>query len=157
MSIIRKKKKSKKRPSPFRVKVGCVVALRYQPGDNPDNVKRVGGESESSGADNGSAQSTSSSNMVEVWADPRPGRDDGLALIGRRIRVTCHTDAGEKALEGEVVAFLDQKRDGTNGTTGTATVSLLIDQDVAERDYDFLPLDPIASGTTNTYDCYLGL
>jgi len=107
------------------------------------------------GADNGNATSHTSKTVVEVWADPRPGRDDGLALIGRRIRCTFPKTACSRsaspipqdggALEGEVVAILDRH-------PGITTVGLLIDQDVAERDYAFLPLDPIASGTTTAPD-----
>ena len=152
----KKKKKSKKRPSPFRVRAGCVVAIRYQPGDGTENnsgnnIKRIS----ESGADNGTATTSTSETVVEVWADPRPGRDDGLALIGRRIRCTFPKAASSRsaspipqdngALEGEVVAILDRH-------PGITTVSLLIDQDVAERDYAFLPLDSIASGKTTAPD-----
>lgn len=177
---IKKKKKKKKRHSPFRVRVGCIVALRYQSGgmgNNNNIVKRVG---TSNGNDADNSDNMAPAQFVEIWADPQPGQDNGLALIGRRIRCifpkwmcgttasppssrpTSPTKSGSRSnspvprsnrtLEGEVVAILDRKRGGGrgNGGSSTTTVSLLIDQSVAKEYDDFLPIDTVASGTVDT-------
>jgi hypothetical protein len=83
----------------------------------------------------------------EVWTDPQPGRDEGLALIGRRVRcafpksVMTQTYNGKTAtsriLEGEVVGLggdyeqqLQQQRMSRRKRQACGTtVELLIDQE----------------------------
>jgi histone-lysine N-methyltransferase SETD1 len=95
------KKKKKKRHSPFRIKMGCIVALRYREVGN--DLKRA--------SDNGGA--TQSPTYHAVWTDPHFRRDDGLALIGRRIRACFPKDvlsnhgASTRIVEGEVVSIVD--------------------------------------------------
>ena len=136
-----KNRKKEKRLSPFRIKEGCVVALRYRPGGNRVNlVSATSGEVLTS-------TTFSNRSYSEVWTDPCHGRDEGLALIGKRVRccfrksVLSETYAGGKKattriLEGEVVAIVDCARQLTEQKAARrcrraygTKVHLLIDQD----------------------------
>lgn len=95
-------KKGRKRPSPFRIKVGYVVALRVLPEGN--SVDRVGTNDEISPI-------LPDDSLIPVWTSPIKDRDEGLALVGRRVRcfLPKHIVEGSKrrVLEGEVVAIHD--------------------------------------------------
>jgi len=112
------KKRKKKYASPFRIKVGCLVALRYRPRGNQVSVLMPDGDpSTSSGIDGVEEERyklyperVASAHFSEVWTDPRRGRDDGLALIGNRIRcffpkaiLSEPYNAVSRLLEGTVV------------------------------------------------------
>ena len=131
--------KKRKRSSPFRIKVGCVVALRYRPGGNHISVESANGVclTDQSG-------SNKLSSFSEVWANPQPGRDEGLALIGCRIRccfpkrvlsANSKKRATTRLLEGEVISIvghsdqMKQRREAhrRREAYGT-TVDLLIDK-----------------------------
>jgi len=105
------KKRKKKYSSPFRIKVGNLVALRYiergnrislvipNTGDNPNNFMY--------------RESIATGTFSELWTDPRSGRDDGLALIGSRIRcffsksvLSEPYNAASRLLEGTVVNLI---------------------------------------------------
>ena len=94
-------KKKNKKHSPFRIKVGCIVALRYRSGGN--NLKRIG------------SSTVIEPPYAEVWTDPQPGRDENLALIGRLVRCcfpksvlsTGDKPASTRILDGEVVSLID--------------------------------------------------
>jgi SET domain len=101
------------RSSPFRIRVGCVVALRSHRAECPSlevvSTSTTTGEKERvrlfpplGGAGAGS--------WIRVWTDPIPGRDEGLNLIGKRVRmqVPMLTPTQEKSvLEGEIIRLLD--------------------------------------------------
>jgi histone-lysine N-methyltransferase SETD1 len=105
-----KRKRTTTRISPFRIKVGTVVAWR----DSPASIT-----SSSAAAlcfqlvkeENGSIQTSKTidlSTLVPVWTDPVPSRDYGYNLIGKRIRCffpnnTQHTK--RRVLEGEIIHF----------------------------------------------------
>lgn len=123
-----KKKQRGTRNSPFRIKVGCLVALRYRPRGNditlvtPDGtVLPSGGSEENYNNDHDGDDDTTlysdpvqSAQFSEVWTDPQVGRDEGLALIGSRIRCVFPKsvlsepyNATGRVLEGEVVNIVN--------------------------------------------------
>ena len=95
-----KNKKTRKRPSPFRIKAGCVVALRVNPEGN--EIFRVGDE----GHINAILPDAS---LIPVWANPIKDRDEGLALVGKRVRCFLPKKfvKGKKnrVLEGEIIGI----------------------------------------------------
>ncbi|VEU39979.1 unnamed protein product [Pseudo-nitzschia multistriata] len=112
------KKRKNKYQSPFRIKIGCLVALRYQPRKN--NLSVVGGSG--SGAGKVSKcdiwEPVATARFSEVWTDPQRGRDDGLALIGSRIRCFFPKavlkepyNATSRLLEGTVVNMVHDCED----------------------------------------------
>jgi SET domain len=101
------------RGSPFRIRVGCVVALRSHRAECPslDVVSTSAATGEKSKVQLfpplGGAGAES---WIRVWTDPIPGRDEGLNLIGKRVRmqVPMLTPTQEKSvLEGEIIRLLD--------------------------------------------------
>ena len=158
--------KKRKRPSPFRIKVGCVVALRHKPGVGNRVAMLIQQQQQSSqdGSSEDNAETTKkvvplhslagNHNHVEVWTDPVPGRDQGLALIGRRVRcvfvrkLKTKTDDPQQPVaistkkyivEGEVVSIVDYYYDNTTSKVGERqqrdgmgglTVELLVDQEL---------------------------
>jgi len=96
-----KSTKTKKTASPFRIKVGCVVALRHQPASNTVDAVISGNR----------RQVLPNDSIIHVWSSPVAGRDESLALIGKRVR--CHFPKrlveGKKrrVLEGEVIRLVD--------------------------------------------------
>lgn len=87
-------KRNKKYQSPFRIKVGYLVALRYRSKGNqvsvlmPDGDPAASTELDKVEEENCHSykEEVSNAHFSEVWTDPQRGRDDGLALIGSRIR-----------------------------------------------------------------------
>lgn len=130
--------KKKKRHSPFRIRVGCLVALRYRTGGN--NLKRIG--------PSGEVLSIDRASYSEVWTDPLPGRDEGLALIGRRVlcrfpkSVLSEGDrpASSRIVEGEIVSLVDyenqwllQKERRRRREPFYTTVELLVNRNVLQK------------------------
>ena len=125
------KKRKKKYASPFRIKIGCIVALRYRPRGNrisvmmPDVDPDVDADPSLSAGGGVEEESTNTywepvatARFSEVWTDPRRGRDDGLALIGSRIRcffpkaiLSEPYNAGSRLLEGTVVNVVRDSED----------------------------------------------
>ena len=88
--------------------------------------------------------------FTQVWADPQPGRDEGMALIGRRIRGAfpksileqkdgqpSRATATTRVIEGEIISLLNYKdqwetrRQQLRRREPTGTmVGLLIDKNV---------------------------
>lgn len=110
---IRPHEKKKKRSSPFRIKVGCTVALRYRPGGN-----HVAIQPESNGSFiHLSAYCGKETPFTDVWSKPQPGRDEGLNLMGCRVRCcfsktvmsnSFHSQrASSRMVEGEVVSIVN--------------------------------------------------
>ena len=110
------------RSSPFRIKVGCVVAVRYRSGGNRVTLVSPSREGDCNGASTTvqalPVPDRSSLSYSEVWSDPRPGRDEGWALIGRRVRccfpqsvLSQEFPGGRKPtsrmLEGEIISIVD--------------------------------------------------
>ena len=149
-------KKKKKAPSPFRIKVGYVVALRYRSEGNDitsvtDSTEgqqqdENGNHSDAGGVPSTSSQSAQSLSLFsEIWADPLPGRDEGLGLIGRRVRCcfpksilsdSFKHKSTTRYLEGEVVCIpnyemqLEQQRSGRRKRQAKGLkVDLLVDRD----------------------------
>jgi SET domain len=116
----------KNKSGPFRIKVGCVVALRHRPEGNNVTVKEPGK----------AARSVLLEDYMSVWTNPVTGRDDGLALIGKRIR--CHIPKIEKdqkhtILEGEVIALPDYQADcASSSRKMSMKVELLVDRKMHE-------------------------
>jgi SET domain len=161
-----KKKKKRKKLSPFRIRMGSLVAFRYlskgnhvmleeqhQPFDDNEDDENgddsaapprrqvyYGDFSKEGGFDSvvvDDEQSPSrqrkpqqqlpdpvtKAHFCEVWTDPQHGRDDGLALIGSRVRVvyskaalaqlypdSASTSSSPRMIEGEVVSIVDYER-----------------------------------------------
>jgi hypothetical protein len=130
--------KERKRASPFRIKAGYLVALRHRDGGN--NVTAVS----PSGITKDLSNLRSPDHFFDVWTDPVPGRDEGLALIGKRVRcifplfVTADDQsqrAQTRLLEGEIVAIVDyesnwpiQQRRRSNRDANPFAVELLVDK-----------------------------
>ena len=98
----KKQSNNRKRPSPFRIKVGCIVALRMNPQGN--QVSKI---------DKTTNQVVSTimpdDSLIPVWTSPIPDRDEGLALVGKRVRCflpkNLVQDKKKRILEGEVTAI----------------------------------------------------
>lgn len=131
--------KKRKRPSPFRIKVGCVVALRYRDKLVPHItlVRTINNEDDgptnASVAEAPSVQALDWASLLHVWTAPTPGRDEGLALLGKRVR--CHLPQvvphqTRRVLEGEIVRLPDwDPFHGAKLGPGRPTkVELLIDE-----------------------------
>ena len=106
--------KTRKKSSPFRIKVGCVVALRHDAVANKVYcVEREDNRDIPSPAlENMGKQVLPDDSLINAWVDPIAGRDESLALIGKRIR--CHfpkhligEDKKRNVLEGEVISLVD--------------------------------------------------
>lgn len=81
-TVVVKKGMKSKGVNPFRVKVGTVVAIRYRnlsEGGNP-SVVQLPTNKQSRLSAKGKPK------LFEVWAEPIAGRDDGVALLGSRIK-----------------------------------------------------------------------
>jgi len=110
-----KKKSKQKLASPFRIKVGCVVSLRLRPEGNDITVVRNNDHDDNSNNGNVSEQQEEVevfdySTFVPVWTSPISGRDECLALIGKRVRCFLPkvvADQKRRVLEGEVIRLLD--------------------------------------------------
>jgi hypothetical protein len=148
LTLTREKQKAKmrKRSSPFRIKLGCLVALRYRTEGNDITIAVDRSQRKEGGTHDFDCSSTDQYlSLSEIWADPQPGRDEGLALIGRRVRCcfpkrvlseTFHKRSTTRYLEGEVVCIPDynsqweKQRGGRRRREATGTkVDLLVDRD----------------------------
>lgn len=101
--------------SPFRIKVGCVVALRFR--------------SEGNQIDSEASPTSTRFERVffvgknktfnNVWCDPKPEYDSGINLVGRKIRccfpksvlsASFHMPvASSRFLEGEIVSIVEDE------------------------------------------------
>ncbi|KAL7563413.1 hypothetical protein ACA910_016510 [Epithemia clementina (nom. ined.)] len=102
--------KPRKRCNPFRIKMGCVVALRHGAAGN--NVNVVSNALSANISEQRGRQILPDDSLINVWVDPATGRDEGLALVGKRVR--CHfpkhlfgDDKKRRVLEGEVISLVD--------------------------------------------------
>jgi len=156
--------KKRKRASLFRIKVGCVVALRYRPHDGNNltmiippyvntNSKNTGDDTDIDGVADSSEEPSkqalrgllgNTDHNVEVWTDPIPGRDQGLALIGRRVRCCFASEIKAKSFiaEGEIVAVLsfespeqnqDKKEPSRKKEEASFAVELLLDREYLSK------------------------
>ena len=121
------KKRKRPLPSPFRIKTGAIVALRYR---SPGNqLLRINQSKPEPLLPLSSAAASEAVLYTEVWTDPQPGREEGMALIGRRMRgafskhimETTGSKEGVAAttrvIEGEIIALLDHNNDLHGDTT----------------------------------------
>ena len=134
------KRKSRKRRgfSPFRIKLGYVVAVRFRRlSDGGNNCVLPLVEVEDSSFQLHQSHTCSSepkfTKSYEVWSQPIPGRDDGLAMLGSWIKVAFPKTflklwqgvgdgkVSAKSLEGNIVSFLSNE---------PLTVGLLVDRSV---------------------------
>eukprot|EP00934_Nitzschia_sp_Nitz4_P002614 Nitzschia sp. Nitz4//scaffold4_size323378//152217//154884//NITZ4_000661-RA/size323378-snap-gene-0.455-mRNA-1//-1//CDS//3329553402//2604//frame0 len=154
----------RKRPNPFRVRQGCIVALRYRPGGNDIvPVSFDGTPAHSLDVD------TQTQTLYDVWVDPTPARDEGLALVGSRIRCcfpkivlseSFEQRAKTRYIEGIVLSLVDyegnmkerQRYRRQRRKHGTE-VELLVDAKMLERmpflkrvdkDVELSTLEPVA-------------
>lgn len=110
--------------SPFRIKVGCVVALRFRADSN--HTGRV--HEASCGFERFEKVFFDENNMAfnDVWCDPKPGYDRGFNLVGRYIRCcfpklvrssSFHVpEASNQFLEGEIVSIVKDKSQTLDST-----------------------------------------
>ena len=121
--------KKRKRQSAFRIKTGCLVALRYRSEGN--DVKDKNGNV---------LQVESSIPVVETWVDPTLGLSQGYLIMGRRIRccfpksVLSEGGPSTRIVEGDIVGLVDHERYAAKlkqaakqRTAGYIPVELLID------------------------------
>jgi histone-lysine N-methyltransferase SETD1 len=114
--------------SPFRIRVGCVVALRSRRDELP-RVALVTTSKKSSPATTKTTSDTkdvskrttilfspkdkeAAKGWIRVWTSPVPGRDEGLNLIGKRVRVQIpfvRSGQGRTVLEGEIIRLIDYR------------------------------------------------
>ena len=126
-------KKRKKYASPFRIKIGCLVAFRYRSRGNQVSVVTPGLDASTLGVDgeeidyNSYQEQVTAAHFSEVWTDPRRGRDDGLALIGSLIRcffpksiLSEPYNAVSRLLEGIVVNDIVKCCGSSVGMTATS-------------------------------------
>lgn len=143
------KKRKKKYASPFRIKVGCLVALRYQSRGNRISVLMPERDSSTSSGDGTSEEScnsyqepVTSAQFSEVWTDPRRDRDSGLALIGSRIRcffpkaiLSEPYNAANRLLEGIVVNVVrDSEKQSSQQRLSSKSSSFMVDLLVDNKD-----------------------
>ncbi len=105
-----------KRPSSslFRIKTGCIVALRFQTEGNTIDVCRS--RTLKRKRDDITAPKIQTINLdedtMQVWVDPIAGRDERYALIGNRIRCffpQSNDKQTKRTLEGEVICWVDDE------------------------------------------------
>lgn len=147
--------KKRKRSSPFRIKVGCVVALRFRTEGN--NVYLSTGTPIAVGKTEDNTSLTPmpalqpqsidlfrDGSYVQAWASPVAGRDEGLALIGKRVRCffpklqqqegtedNRNKISDRRVLEGEIISLPDygkSKRSNRGGDPRPTKVELLVNK-----------------------------
>ncbi|EJK63132.1 hypothetical protein THAOC_16229, partial [Thalassiosira oceanica] len=133
-----KHKRKKRGFSPFRIKLGDVVAVRFRRLSNGGNncvlpLVEVGDSSFQVRQSHTCSSEAKSTKSYEVWSQPIPGRDDGLAMLGSWIKVAFSKSflkswqgdgddkVSAKSVEGNIVSFLSNE---------PLTVGLLVDQSV---------------------------
>lgn len=108
--------------SPFRIKVGCAVALRFREEGNPIVHETSPHFSKFEQV----FLSGKNKTFNNVWCEPKPGYDRGINLVGRYVRCcfpksvlagSFHMpEASSKFLEGEIVSIVEdeaQKQEST--------------------------------------------
>jgi len=120
--------KKRKRSSPFRIKSGCVVALRHSNEVNSVSLLRP----------NESPKTVFPDDLfVQLWTRPLPVRDEGLALIGKRVRCFFPKEGQKRrVLEGEIVGLVGYGLRRKRATP--IRVELLVDKDQLDH-FAFLP------------------
>ena len=142
-----------KRFSPFRIKVGCTVAVRYR--SSSSIIKCVG--QSSSHPSYSMLYDRKMLPYFDEWTDPLPDRDLGIALVGRRIRcifpkfVLKQDMCADKSkpstcrvLEGEIISIVDNNSftqtdndddddDDDNDKSRLIGVMLLVDKGAIEN------------------------
>ena len=177
----KKKRKKKKELRPFRVKVGCIVAIRFRKLDaaatNGGNkgiipvVKIMNDDGDDNAlsyqrvmTDETATTKKKKSQCYEVWADPIPGQDDGLSLLGSWIScifqksfvADWQTNNGDVSssllghvIEGSVISIIGNDDDSeSTHDRGGISVHLLVDRWAAKS----LPYLPIVSSNVNEDD-----
>lgn len=104
--------------SPFRIKVGCVVALRFR-ADSNHEASRVQRFEKVFFDENSMA-------FNDVWCDPKPGYDRVFNLVGKCIRCcfpklvrssSFHVpEASTQFLEGEIVSIVKDESQTLDST-----------------------------------------
>ena len=118
------------------------MALRFRTEGNSISIVSKKNNNNSN-SNNGSESVTTTQTLtfddsIPVWTSPLPGRDSGMALIGKRVRCFFPKLDGHKrrVLEGEVVSLIDyglaQRKRGR-----PIRVGLLVDRTVLD-DFTFL-------------------
>ncbi|GAX12338.1 histone-lysine N-methyltransferase SETD1 [Fistulifera solaris] len=136
--------KKRKRTGPFRIQTGCVVALRLRPEVQQCRISVVRRPSNENGEEASLLQSIAWDDAFTwIWTKPCIGRDEGLTLIGKRIRcffprAPDNPKSKNKLLEGEIIRLVDYGEQQLRGTKRSFTVELLIDKKNAGR-FSFLP------------------
>jgi hypothetical protein len=127
-------REKKKTLSPFRIKVGCVVAHRLFADENPRPITKKGGTLTPSTT---TSSFSSSLEYTSLWTNPLPGRDEGLALIGKRIRCFFpKTGQQHRILEGEIIRLDESKQ--KKKAWSPFKVEFLVDKKFLDQ-FSFLP------------------
>eukprot|EP00980_Cylindrotheca_fusiformis_P023758 scaffold10939_cov105-Cylindrotheca_fusiformis.AAC.3 len=110
---IQRNQRRTKRFSPFRIKAGCVVALRYRSEGNHLTIQST---TDGKVMDL-SAFCGNQTLFTDIWSNPQPGRDEGLNLVGCRIRCCFpksmmsqsvdEVKGCSRTLEGEVISIVN--------------------------------------------------
>jgi SET domain len=122
--------KGKVRKSVFRIKVGCVVAVRFRMTGNMVEVC----QSNKRQRDEVVQTIHFDDNYTLAWTEPMPGRDENYNLIGKRIRcflpkVTDGSAQNKRVLEGEIIQLvIDDNEPSLKNELKPFNVELLIDK-----------------------------
>lgn len=120
-------KKKRKRSSPFRIKAGCVVALRYPPNGKGNHVTMVVPPDTAEVAAKKPTKHAlrclvGMEGHAEVWTDPIAGRDEGLALIGRRVRC-CFTRPVKEKKDNNTSSEITNNGNGASTEVASSTMA----------------------------------
>jgi len=176
-----KKKRKKKEISPFRVKLGCIVAIRFRKLDNGGNNEIIpvikDGESfipspepeTATNKDDNDSIKKRKAKLYEIWSDPIPGVDDGIStLLGSWISCVFSksyvkewqsnntTESSVSSLghgiEGTVISIVDTSEDD-NDTDDTNSQGITVHLLVNKWSIKSLPyLQAVSSDNSNTAD-----
>jgi len=162
----KKGSKRKRGGGPFRIKVGCLVAVRQNQGIT--DVSWINSDGTRPSSAQQMSLPSSKVSYSDVWTDPQPGRDEGFALVGKRVRC-CFPKSVMKGkygvsqrsptlrvVEGEIVALIvsnqqQQQQQGNGGalsadhnassstTTSTPSEGITVDVLVDNKFMDAAP------------------
>jgi len=177
-----KKKRKKKEISPFRVKLGCIVAIRFRKLDNGGNNEIIpvikDGESfipspepeTATNKDDNDSIKKRKAKLYEIWSDPILGADDGISsLLGSWISCVfsksyikewqsninvegCSVSSLGHGIEGTVISIVDTSEDNNNDN-GSNSHGITVHLLVNKWSIKSLPyLQVVSSDNSNTTD-----
>lgn len=125
--------RKRKRTGPFRIKTGCVVALRFRPELKDCRISVIQQAGNEEAMTSQEQQIIWDDDYTCVWTKPCVGRDEGLALIGKRIRCVFPKNKEDpkskrKVLEGEIIRLVDYGDRQLRGARRGFVVELLMEK-----------------------------